>query len=103
VSKEEALEASMMRVHEVPGADGASLGVVSVEVDGVGPRPGDDAGGPLCDLVVCGAGLGTPESTAPGNAILAPESSGAAYPGAPRLLLPRSPGSRSPPIDWRQV
>jgi hypothetical protein len=31
-------------VQEEPDADGASLGIVSVKVDGVGPRLGDDAG-----------------------------------------------------------
>jgi hypothetical protein len=32
------------------GANGAPIGAVSVEADGVDPRPGDDAGSPLRDL-----------------------------------------------------
>jgi hypothetical protein len=36
----------------VPGADGTSIGAVSVKVDGAGPRLGDDAKGPPHDRVV---------------------------------------------------
>jgi hypothetical protein len=32
-----------------PGADGTSLGIVSVEVDGASPHPGDDTRGLLQD------------------------------------------------------
>jgi hypothetical protein len=35
----------------MPGADGVSQGVASVEVDGAGPQLGDDIGGLLQDLV----------------------------------------------------
>jgi hypothetical protein len=49
--------------------DAHSLGTVSIEVDGAGPRPGDDAGGPLCDLVVCGTSLGMSGSIASGDVI----------------------------------
>jgi hypothetical protein len=87
-------------VQEDPGADGASLGIVNVEVDGAGPQPGDDVGGPLHNLVVHGAGLGTPVSTTPGTVILALESLGAKGPGTAELFLPGSPGSPSLPIDW---
>jgi hypothetical protein len=58
-----------VHVWELPGADGASLGTISVEVDAVGPQLGDEARGPLCDLVVHGTGLGMPRSTAPGGVI----------------------------------
>jgi hypothetical protein len=32
-------------VQEQPGADGASLGIISVEVDGAGSQSGNDVGG----------------------------------------------------------
>jgi hypothetical protein len=45
---------------------------VNIKVGGAnsrqGPRPGDDAGSPLHDLVVRGAGLGTLRRTNPGDA-----------------------------------
>jgi hypothetical protein len=50
-----------------------------------------------------GAGLGMPRSTAPGDTILAPGSSGVMSPGVARLLLSGSLGFPPPPIDWRQV
>jgi hypothetical protein len=59
-------------VWEEPGADGPLLGAISIKVDGPGPQPDDDVGGPLHDLGVCGTGLGIPGSTAPGDAIPAP-------------------------------
>jgi hypothetical protein len=65
-----------------------SQAAVSVEVDEVGPRPGDDVGGPLRNLLVCGASLGMSGSIALCDAILAPESSGTVSPGATGLLLP---------------
>jgi hypothetical protein len=52
--------------------NGASLGIVSVEVDGADPQPGVDVGALSHDLVMHGAGLGMPGSTAPGDAIPAP-------------------------------
>jgi hypothetical protein len=90
-------------VLEEHDANGMSLGAVSVEVDGAGPRSCDDAGGLSRNLVVRGVGLGMPGSAAPGDAIPAPESSGAVGPGATGLLLPGSPDSPLPPIDWGQV
>jgi hypothetical protein len=73
------------------GANGAPIGAVSVEADGVDPRPGDDAGSPLRDLVVHGAGLGTPGRTTPGDVIPTPGSSGAVGPGITTLPLPSPP------------
>jgi hypothetical protein len=52
------------------GANGAPIGAVSVEADGVDPWPGDDAGSPLRDLVVHGAGLGTPGRCDPNPRVL---------------------------------
>jgi hypothetical protein len=52
-------------VREVMGADGTSLGAVSVKVDGAIPRPGDDAGGLFWDWVMHGAGIGAPGSARP--------------------------------------
>jgi hypothetical protein len=46
---------------------------MSIEVDGAGPRAGDDAGGLLHDLVVHGAGLGVPGCTTLCDAIPAPD------------------------------
>jgi hypothetical protein len=54
--------------------DDASLGAISVKVDGAGPWQGDDAGGPLHNLVVCGADLGMPRRTILGDAIPAPDT-----------------------------
>jgi hypothetical protein len=42
------------------GASGASLGAVSIEVDGAGPRLGEDIGGLLLDLVRRGTSIGVP-------------------------------------------
>jgi hypothetical protein len=44
-----ASEESALEVQEAPGADGTSLGIVSVEVDGASPHPGDDTRGLLQD------------------------------------------------------
>jgi hypothetical protein len=60
-------------------------------VDGVGPWPGDDVGGPRCNLVVRGVGLGTPRHSTPDDVIPFPESLGAAGPGTTRLLLLHPP------------
>jgi hypothetical protein len=57
----------MPSVREVRGADGMSLGAIGVEVDGVGPCPGEDARGSLHDLVMHGADLGMARSIAPGG------------------------------------
>jgi hypothetical protein len=44
-----ASEESALEVQEAPGADGTSLGIISVEVDGASPHPGDDTRGLLQD------------------------------------------------------
>jgi hypothetical protein len=88
----EALEALMSLVHEVSGTNGASLGADGIEVDGVGPRPSDDIGGSLGDLVMQGTDLGMPRSTTPSDVIPAPGSSGAVSPRVVGLLLPGLPG-----------
>jgi hypothetical protein len=74
-----------------PGVDDAPLGTVSIEADGVGPRPGDDPGRPRRDLVVRGADFGTPGQTILGDTVPAPKSSGVVGPGVVRLLLPATP------------
>jgi hypothetical protein len=62
----------MPLMREVLGTDGALLDTVGIEVDGAGPQPCDDASGLLWNLVMHGASLGMPKSTALGDAILAP-------------------------------
>jgi hypothetical protein len=83
----------MLQEREAPGVDGVSLGAVDIKVDGVGLRLRDDAECSLHDLVTYGANLGMPGSTASGDAIPAPRSSGAMGLGAVRLplLVARSP------------
>jgi hypothetical protein len=83
----------------MPGTSGASLGAIGVEVDRAYPCPSNDTGGLFHDLVMHGTSLGMPGSTAPGDAIPAPESSGAVGPGVAGLLLPGSLGFLPPPID----
>jgi hypothetical protein len=78
-------------VLEMPGADGASLGAASVEVDGASPQPRDDIGSLLRDFMMCGADIGVPGSTAPGDAAPAPRPSGIVGLGVSELLLPGSP------------
>jgi hypothetical protein len=90
-------------VCEEPDADGASLGTIGRELDGAGPRLGNEAVGPSHDLVVSGMSLGMLGSATPGDVIPPPKSSTATSLGSNRLLLPDSPGSPLPPIDWRQV
>jgi hypothetical protein len=68
-------------VHEMPGANVTSLGAISVEVDGVSPRLGDDTRGFLRDLVMRGASLGRPGSTVLGDVILATRFSSVVGPG----------------------
>jgi hypothetical protein len=60
-----ALAESAPEVREAPGADGASLGTITVEVDGAGPQLDDDARGFLWDWVMHGAGPDAPGSAAP--------------------------------------
>jgi hypothetical protein len=90
-------------VREEPDAHGASLGIVSIEVDGADPRSGDSAGALPHDLVVHGTGLGMPKSAA--RAIqfqpLSPWVSWAR--GQPACSCRVPPSSLLPPIDWRQV
>jgi hypothetical protein len=69
------------------GADDVPLSVISFEAYGADPRPGDDVGSPLRDLVMCGAGLDTPGRTALGDAILAPGYFGAMDPRVARPFL----------------
>jgi hypothetical protein len=45
--EEPTLEVWEAPVQEILGVDGASLGVTSIEVDGVGPQPSDDTRGSL--------------------------------------------------------
>jgi hypothetical protein len=85
------LVASVPRGTPAPGVDVASLGVISVEVDGASPRPGDDTRGLLRDWVISGAGIGALGSVAPGDATLGPGSSGVAGPRVSSLLLPGPP------------
>jgi hypothetical protein len=87
----------------IPNTNGASLGAISIEVDGASPQPGDGNGGSLRNLVMCGIGIGVPGSAALGNVTLAPRSSGAMGQGVSALLLLGSPGFLSPHIDWRRV
>jgi hypothetical protein len=97
------LEESSPLVREAPGADGTSLGPVSVEVDGTSTWLGGDAGGLLQDWVMCSTSIGAPGSATLGDATPVPKSSGAVGTGAPGLLLPGSPSFLLPPIDWRQM
>jgi hypothetical protein len=47
-------------VQEMPGADSASLGATSFEVDGISSQPSDDTRGSLRDLVMREASFGVP-------------------------------------------
>jgi hypothetical protein len=76
-------------VQEMPGADGAPLGV---EVDGASPQPSDDTGVSLRGMVMRGADIGVPGSIALDEEAPASGSSGTAGPGVSRLLLPSSLG-----------
>jgi hypothetical protein len=81
-------------------SDNVSLGTDSVMVDGAEPRLADNTRSSLCELVAHCAILGMPMCTTPGDAILAPESSGDVVSRITRLLLQGPAGSSSPPIDW---
>jgi hypothetical protein len=65
--KEPTPEAREEPVQEMPGANGASLGAASVEVDGTGPQPSDDTGGSLWHVVMREADIGVPKSAAIGD------------------------------------
>jgi hypothetical protein len=62
------------------------------------PWPSDSAEKLLQDLVVRGAGAGISGGAAP-----APGSLSIVGPGVSGLFLSGSPGSSSPPINWRRV
>jgi hypothetical protein len=85
------------------GADGASPGVVNVDVDGANPRPDDDAGGSLWGLVMRGVDIGIPRSSTLGDATLAHGSLGIVGLGVSGLLLLGSHDFPHPPINWRRV
>jgi hypothetical protein len=95
------LAESAPEVQEALGANGTSLGAVSVEVDGASLQPDDDIGGLLRDWVMFTVGIGAPGTTTSGDAIPAPGSSSAAGPWVSELLLLASPGFLPSPIDWR--
>jgi hypothetical protein len=84
----------MSQVQEIPGANGTSLGAVSIEVDRASPRPGDDTGGSLHVLVMRGASLGMPGSAVSSDAILAPGFSSTASPGVAVLSQLSTPAYR---------
>jgi hypothetical protein len=69
----------------------------------VDPRPGNDAGSLLCDLVVHGASPGMLGCSDLGNANPSLGSSGIGGPGITGLLLSGPHGSSSPSIIWSQV
>jgi hypothetical protein len=76
-----------------PVADATPLGTNNIKVDGVDPRPDDNAGGLRRNIVVHGAGPGMPGCIALDNMVPAPGSSGAvgsrtASAGFPQLDVP---------------
>jgi hypothetical protein len=81
------------------GADGASVGAVSVEVDRTSLWLGDATRGSLRYLVMRGANLGLARCVVPGDAILAPRFSGTVGPGVAGQPLLGSPGFPPLPID----
>jgi hypothetical protein len=83
-----------------PDADYALLGAVGVGAD---PWLGDDARGLRRDMEVNGTSRGMPRCIAPGDAVSPLGFLGVVVPGVARLLLPGSPGSLSPPVNWGQV
>jgi hypothetical protein len=96
VAHRQPLVASVM---EVPGASGAPQGAVGAEVVDAGPQLGDSTRSLLQDLVVHGAGAGTPRSTVQGDAASALGSLSTMSSEVSRPYLPGSPGAPSPPIN----
>jgi hypothetical protein len=76
-------------------------GAAGVEVEGIGPQLGDDAGSLLLDLVMCSAHTGVLRSATPGDVAPAYGSSKAAGPRVSGLYLPGSPSFLPLPINWR--
>jgi hypothetical protein len=101
--EESAQAAWEVPVQEMLGADGVSLSAVSVEVDGASPRPSDDTGGSLYDLVMCGAGLGMLGRAIPGDVILSPGLSSTVGLGVAGPALSGSLGFLLRSINWRWV
>jgi hypothetical protein len=81
----------------------ALLGVDSIEVNGVEPRPSEASEGPCLDLALHSSGPIYPGCTALGIAVPTLEFSGAMDPKVAGLGLSDSPGSSCLPIDWGQV
>jgi hypothetical protein len=79
---------------EMLGADGASLGAASVEVDCTAPQPSVDTGDSLWDLMTHGAGFSVPGSAALSDAALTHGCSGVAGLRVYELLVPGSLGFR---------
>jgi hypothetical protein len=102
-SEEPTWEAPEAPAQETLDADHASLGPTNIKVDGADPQPSDDTRGLLQHLVMHGANIGVRGSTTPGDAALAPSSSGTAGPRLSELLLLGSVGFLRSPIKWRRV
>jgi hypothetical protein len=88
---------------EVPGAGGTPWGTGDVEMVGAGPWPGGGTGILLQDLGTHITSVGVSVSAALGYVAPASWSSRTMSPGLPRSYLQGSPGSLSPPINWRRV
>jgi hypothetical protein len=82
-----------------PATNNVPLGADSIEADGVGPWPDDDAGGLHRDLAVPGDGPSSPGFTTPCDAVPALGSIGAVGLGVAGLLLPGYLGFWSPPVN----
>jgi hypothetical protein len=81
------------------GDDGASQGVASIEVDGVGTQLCDDDEGLLRDLVRRGVSFDVLGSAAPGDAAPTLGSIGTTSPRVSGLPLSGSPSFSPLPID----
>jgi hypothetical protein len=81
------------------GTDDAPIGAISIEANGAGPWPGDDAESPRCDLVVWGDDFGMPGHTTPSGMVPALGSSSGMGPGVAGLLLLSYPGSLFPLVN----
>jgi hypothetical protein len=81
------LQPVVVPVPGLSGASGTSQGAASVDVEGTGAQLGDDAGNLLQDLVMRGAKAGVLESATPGDATLAPRSTGAVGQGISGLVV----------------